>query len=231
MVKVLCRLSLCFTLAACGAQTQDAVFQMKRDDMINDQIIRRGVKDAAVLDAMRVVERHRFVAEDQQELAYEDHPLPIGMGQTISQPYIVAYMTELLALKPGDRVLEIGTGCGYQAAVLAEIAGQVYSVEIVPDLAASAARRLKRLGYDNVIVRQGDGYLGWPEHAPYDAIVVTAAPPEVPQALVEQLKTGGRLVVPVGTDSQHILLITRTPGGVDTKTLIPVRFVPMVPGE
>lgn len=231
MVKVLYRLLLCLTFAACGAQSQDALFQMKRNDMISDQIARRGVKDPAVLEAMRRVERHRFVPEDLRAAAYEDHPLPIGSGQTISQPYIVAYMTELLALKTGDRVLEIGTGSGYQAAVLAEIASEVYSVEILPELATSAAQRLGSLGYNNVCVRQGDGYRGWPEHAPYDAIMVTAAPPEVPPDLLGQLKTGGRLVVPVGAESQHVLLITRTAEGVESKTLIPVRFVPMVPAK
>ena len=166
--------------------------------MVDTQIVDRGVADPVVLDAMRAVPRHEFVPADQVHLAYRDHPLPIGYGQTISQPYIVAWMSELLEVGPGDRVLEIGTGSGYQAAVLAEMGVEVYTVEIIPELATTAAPRLSRLGYEEVNTLQADGYFGWEEHAPYDAIIVTAAPDHVPQPLLLQLGKGGHLVIPVG---------------------------------
>lgn len=184
--------------------------------------------------AMLRVERHRLVPESQQHAAYRNHPLPIGGGQTISQPYIVALSTDLLQLKGGEVVLDVGTGSGYQAAVLAEIAAEVYSVEIVPELAERAAERLKALGYANVQVRVSDGYRGWPEKAPFDGIVVAAAAPEVPKALVEQLRPGGRLVIPVSSDygMQSLNVYTRrADGGYDEQRVLPVRFVPLVPGR
>jgi protein-L-isoaspartate(D-aspartate) O-methyltransferase len=176
------------------------------------------------------VPRHLFVPPAQQRDAYDDHPLPIGFGQTISQPYIVAFMTEALALRPTDTVLEIGTGSGYQAAILGELAGEVYTIEIVPELATRAERTLTALGYANVHVRAGDGYRGWPEHAPFTKIILTAAPEAVPQALVEQLAVGGTMVLPVGPagGSQELRILTKTPGGVTTERSLPVRFVPMV---
>jgi protein-L-isoaspartate(D-aspartate) O-methyltransferase len=199
-----------------------------RQRMVDTQIRARDVRDAAVLRAMGRVPRHLFVPDDVRPFAYEDRPLPIGRGQTISQPYIVAYMTEALQLNPAHTVLEIGTGSGYQAAVLAEIVKQVYSIEIVPDLAASARRTLTQAGYRNVEVRSGNGYLGWPERAPFDRIIVTAAPPEIPQALVDQLSVGGIMVVPVGTSYQQMVIVTKTPNGATQKRTIEVRFVPMV---
>jgi protein-L-isoaspartate(D-aspartate) O-methyltransferase len=184
--------------------------------------------------ALGKVERHRFVPAGQQSLAYRNHPLPIGSGQTISQPYIVALSTDLVAPQPGQRVLEIGTGSGYQAAVLAEIVSKVYSIELVPSLGKEAAERLKTLGYANVEVRIGDGYAGWPEQAPFDSILVTAAAPRVPEALLEQLRPGGRLVIPVGAshEAQELLLIEKRPdGSVERRSVLPVRFVPLVPGK
>ena len=184
--------------------------------------------------ALAKVERHRFVPAGQQSLAYRNHPLPIGAGQTISQPYIVALSTDLVGPQPGQRVLEIGTGSGYQAAMLAEIVSKVYSIEIVPSLGREAAERLRTLGYTNVEVRIGDGYAGWPEQAPFDAIVVTAAAPRVPEALVDQLKPGGRMVIPVGASyaAQELLLVEKRPdGSVERRNVLPVRFVPLVPGS
>ncbi len=177
------------------------------------------------------IARHRFVPAGLEDVAYANQPLPIGEGQTISQPYIVALMTEILDLEPGDRVLEIGTGSGYQAAVLAELGCRVYTIEIIPELAASAIRRLAELGYGDVAVRVGDGYLGWPEEAPFDKIIVTAAPPEMPQALVEQLGAPGKLVAPIGPvfSTQQLVLLEKTGGGeLREEQLLPVRFVPMV---
>jgi len=196
--------------------------------MVSSQIEARGVRDASVLEAMRRVPRHRFVPESQQAHAYEDRPLPIGVGQTISQPYIVALMSELAALEPGDRVLEIGTGCGYQAAVLAEMGVEVFSIEIIESLATQAIATLRELGYGKRIeIRHGDGYAGWPEHAPFDAILVTAAPPRIPEPLRRQLKLGGRLIIPVGEQFQRLLRVTRTEDGFREESVIPVRFVPM----
>ncbi len=181
--------------------------------------------DARVLDAMRRVPRHEFVPPELRAAAYRNRPLPIGEGQTISQPYIVALMTDLLRLQPGDRVLEIGTGCGYQAAVLAEIAGEVFSIEIVEPLARTAAQTLQRLGY-RVTTRIGDGYQGWPEAAPFDAIIVTAAPEHIPHALIEQLKPGARMVIPVGALYQSLMLVTKnTDGTTFSEDIAPVRFV------
>ena len=186
--------------------------------------------DASVLEAMRRVPRHAFVPADLRELAYDDRPLPIGHGQTISEPYIVALMTDLLRLAPRGRVLEIGTGSGYQAAVLAELGHQIYTIEIVPDLAEQAVKRLSDLGYDAVHLRDGDGYLGWPEAAPFDAIVVTAATPQIPPPLLEQLKSGGRMVIPIGAAFlvQQLMLIEKLADGtVRTEALLPVAFVPL----
>lgn len=209
------------------------MYDDKREKMVAEQIIPRSVRDRAVLAAMRKVERHLFVPDDLKPIAYLDEPLPIGYGQTISQPYIVAYMTEALRLKSGNRVLEIGSGSGYQTAILAEIAHEVYTVEVVEPIAILAARRLTELGYANVRFRIDDGYKGWEDEAPFDAIIVTAAPPEVPDRLAGQLNPGGRMVVPVGDFSQELCLITRRESGsgkpeFDKKGLLPVRFVPMV---
>jgi protein-L-isoaspartate(D-aspartate) O-methyltransferase len=199
-----------------------------REKMVREQIMRRGVTDSLVLAAMKRVPRHEFVPEFLRESAYEDTPLPIGEGQTISQPYIVALMTASLELKGGEKVLEVGTGSGYQAAILAEIADSVYSIEIKESLARGAAERLKRLGYKNVFVRHGDGYFGWPDAAPFDAIIVAAAPEEVPEPLVEQLKEGGRMVIPVGDWDQELLKIRKLEGGkLQKEYIVPVRFVPM----
>ncbi len=200
-----------------------------RQAMVNRQIAARGVQNPAVLDAMRSVQRHLFVPDDYLDQAYADHPLPIGYGQTISQPYIVAWMTELLDLQTGDRVLEIGTGSAYQAAILAEIVAEVYTIEIVPELAQSAEDRLRRLGYDNVHVLRADGYDGWAEHAPYDAIIVTCAPDHVPQPLVRQLAEGAHLVIPVGPPGgyQSLWRFTRAGDQVEAHELGGVRFVPL----
>jgi protein-L-isoaspartate(D-aspartate) O-methyltransferase len=194
--------------------------------MVSTQIESRGVRDSQVLRAMRAVPRHRFVPPSERSSAYDDRPLPIGHQQTISQPYIVALMSELADLKPGDKVLEVGTGSGYQAAVLAEMGVKVFSIEIVAPLAKQAKATLTKLGYD-VEVRHGDGYAGWPEHAPFDAVIVTAAPPQIPEPLKEQLKIGGRLVIPVGTHFQSLIRVTRTKSGFRQEEVIPVRFVPM----
>jgi protein-L-isoaspartate(D-aspartate) O-methyltransferase len=200
----------------------------RRARMVETQIVARGVRDPRVLAAMRKVPRHLFVEPSQRASAYEDHPLPIAGQQTISQPYIVALMSELLSLTPDSRVLEIGTGSGYQSAVLGELAREVYSIEIIPDLARSAAEKLQTLGYTNVIVRQGDGYRGWREKAPFDAIIVTAAPPRIPEPLLDQLAPGGRMVIPVGGFFQELKVFTKAPdGSVSEKDIIPVRFVPM----
>ena len=201
-----------------------------RSQMVRFQLESRGIKDEKVLDAMRFVPRHEFVPENQVPHAYEDRPLPIGEGQTISQPYIVALMTELLELERGDKVLEIGTGSGYQAAVLCELTPNVYTIEILPVLAKRAAETLDRLGYETVEVKAGDGYLGWPEHAPFDAIIVTCAPEKVPKALREQLAEGGRMVIPVGPQWTHqtLYLLTKEKGKLTQRDIIPVRFVPMV---
>lgn len=215
-----------------GKETSEAErirsFNTKREQMVETQLKARGIKDVRVLEAMLRVERHRFVPDPLQDQAYEDHPLPIGEGQTISQPYIVALMTELLDLKGAEKVLEIGTGSGYQAAVLADLTRKVYTIEIVETLARSAKERLQKLGYGNVDVKAGDGYLGWPKAAPFDAIIVTAAPDHIPQPLLDQLIEGGRMVLPVGTyPHQELKKIIKKSGKPEITDILPVLFVPM----
>jgi protein-L-isoaspartate(D-aspartate) O-methyltransferase len=200
----------------------------RRTRMVETQIVARGVRDPRVLAAMRSVPRHLFVDPSQRSQAYEDHPLPIPGNQTISQPYIVALMTELLELQPNERVLEIGTGSGYQSAVLSQLAKEVFTIEIVPELARSAADRLKELRIENVTVREGDGYRGWPEKAPFDGIIVTAAPERIPQPLIDQLAPGGVMVIPVGGFFQELKVFRKSADGrVTERDIIPVRFVPM----
>ncbi len=213
----------------CQPQRTEELAEERRR-MVEEQIVARGVRDASVLNAMRVVPRHWFVPEELTRQAYLDHPLPIGAGQTISQPYIVALMSLTLALKQNDKVLEIGTGSGYQAAILAELTSQVWTIEIEESLARQAAETLVRYGYGCVQVRAGDGYRGWPEAAPFDAIIVTCAPPEIPQTLIDQLRPGGRMCIPVGEvyEVQDLLLVIKqSDGSIKTTFIEPVRFVPM----
>jgi protein-L-isoaspartate(D-aspartate) O-methyltransferase len=205
----------------------DFNFDVLRGAMVRDQLQQRDVKDAQVLAAMRRVPRHEFVPESIVASAYDDCALPLSLGQTISQPYIVGFMTQALKLTGKEKVLEIGTGSGYQAAVLAEIVPEVYTMEILPDLAERARTVLTRLGYKNIYIRTGDGYQGWPESAPFDRIIVTAAPDQVPQPLIDQLKTGGRMVIPVGRFDQQLVVLEKTNSGITRLTTIPVRFVPM----
>jgi protein-L-isoaspartate(D-aspartate) O-methyltransferase len=196
--------------------------------MVTKQIENRGIRDPRLLAAMRHVPRHEFVPEEYRESAYEDRPLGIGHGQTISQPYIVAFMTEQVAPKQSDRILEVGTGSGYQAAILSKLVSDVFSIEIVPELAESAGKTLKRLGFTNVRTKAGDGYQGWPEHAPFDAIIVTCAPDHVPDPLINQLKEGGRLIIPVGdAGDQALYLLEKRNGKIERRSVLPVRFVPM----
>lgn len=208
-------------------------FLEDRQEMVTHQIERRGVTDRRVLKAMRAVPRHLFVPIELQRMAAMDSPLPIGGGQTISQPYIVGLMTQLAEVGEGEKVLEIGTGSGYQAAVLAELTDQVFTIEILPELAAQAANRLRSLGYDQIRLRTGDGYAGWPEEAPFDAILVTAAPEKVPQPLTDQLAEGGVLVIPLGPRGgyQHLIRIRKTEGKLEQETVTAVSFVPMVRGD
>jgi len=221
------------TLLAVAPPDTSWEHQQLRERMVEQQIAARDVSDPAVLEAMRSVPRHRFAPDHAPELVYSDRPLPIGHNQTISQPYIVARMTELVHPAPTDRVLEIGTGSGYQATVLGEIVDSVYTIEIIPELAATATARLRRLGYDNVTVRTADGFEGWPTHAPFDAIVVTAAPEEIPPPLLEQLADGGRMIIPVGPTghAQELTLVTKENGDISKQTLAPVRFVPFLRNE
>ena len=199
-----------------------------KQQMLNEQIIARGIKDNSVIEAMSNVSRKEFISHELRQSAYEDSPLPIGYGQTISQPYIVAFMTEAAMLDKNSKVLEIGTGSGYQAAILAELSKDVFTIEIVKPLGEQAEKIFQRLEYNNIHLRIGNGYEGWLEECPFDAIIVTAAPKEIPTKLVKQLKVGGRLIVPVGEYSQELLRITRTKDGTKTEKLMPVRFVPMV---
>ncbi|MBD3162866.1 MAG: protein-L-isoaspartate(D-aspartate) O-methyltransferase [Candidatus Latescibacteria bacterium] len=216
--------------AADGAssRTGKEAYAQERAQMVDDQLRRRDIVDERVLGAMGRVPRHEFVAEDLAPMAYTDGPLPIGYDQTISQPYIVALMTQLVRPEPGDRALDVGTGSGYQAAVLAKLVEKVYSIEIIEPLADEAAARLARLGITNVVVKAGDGYRGWPEHAPFDVIILAAAPTEIPEPLIEQLAPGGRLVLPVGDLHQELVLVEKDEdGAVRRRRGIPVRFVPM----
>ena len=224
---------LFFFCLTCAAEKTNAGWWKKRADMmVKNQLERRGIHDEGVLRVMRETPRHLFVPENLRDLAYEDGPLPIGEGQTISQPYIVALMTELLELNGDERILEIGTGSGYQSAILSPLVKEVYSIEIIKSLAEKADEKLKEMQYHNVTVKWGDGYQGCAEYAPYDAIIVTAAPDRIPQILIDQIKIGGRLVVPVGTYFQKLKVITKMKNGdVGEKNIISVRFVPMVHSE
>jgi protein-L-isoaspartate(D-aspartate) O-methyltransferase len=215
--------------ASCSqGQVSAPDFAAEREQMVKEQILMRGVVDERVLTAMRKVHREEFVPAEFRSQSYKDGPLPIGYDQTISQPYIVAVMTEKLRLRAGDRVLEIGTGSGYQAAILAELGAEVYSIEIIPQLAQMAEQTLQRLGYRNVHVKTGDGYKGWPERAPFDACIVTCAPDHVPQPLIDQLKEGGRMMVPVGEKfAQQLYLLEKKNGRIMESAIIPVLFVPM----
>ena len=208
-------------------KTAEAKFELQRRQMVEYQIRDRGIKDKQVLAAMSKVPRHKFVDSSWKDLAYSDQPLPIGHNQTISQPFIVAYMTEAAEIPPTAKVLEIGTGCGYQSAILAEIAQKVYSIEIISQLAELARQTLGQLGYGNIEIKTGDGYQGWADHAPYDAIIVAAAPKHIPQALIDQLATNCKMIIPVGTWSQEIVMLTKTKNKIIEKSTIPVRFVPM----
>jgi len=230
-------LLLTVALLGCTGKVDTPVIQLGntrwehlRDQMVQQQLVApgRGITNQLVVKAMRDVPRHEFVPSSHQSRAYEDHPLPIGHGQTISQPYVVAFMTEQLNLQSADRVLEIGTGSGYQAAVLSRLAAEVYSIEIIDALTQMAAENLKRIGCTNVWLKSGDGYLGWPEHAPYDAIIVTCAPTQVPRPLLEQLKSGGRMIIPVGERSEQMLYVFEKRGEhLEKQAVLPVRFVPM----
>ena len=224
-------LSLALCLSACDSQpASEAELFAQRKKMVEEQLAAPGrdIRNRRVLDAMAAVPRHEFVPKALWKFAYSDDPLPIGYGQTISQPFIVAFMTEQLDPKPTDRVLEIGTGSGYQAAVLSRLVAEVYTIEIVEPLAKRAEADLKRLGYNNVKVLAGDGYQGWPEHAPFDAIIVTCAPDHIPQPLVGQLRDGGRMIIPVGpSDNQQLFLLQKLGTEVEQQAILPVRFVPM----
>jgi protein-L-isoaspartate(D-aspartate) O-methyltransferase len=210
-----------------GLQLPADDFEMARRRMVAEQLERRDIRDVRVLEAIRTVPRHLFVPEPRRGEAHADSPVPIGYEQTISQPYIVAFMTQALDVRPDHVVLEIGTGSGYQAAVLSLLARQLYTIEIIPPLASRARATLEELGYRNIQVRTGNGYLGWPEHGPFDRIMVTAAPDEVPPALVQQLKIGGLMAIPVGSASQELRILRRTAAGLETLETLPVRFVPM----
>lgn len=207
--------------------SEDGKYVERRWDMVEKQIMSRGVQSSKVTGAMLKVPRHKFVPEDMKNLAYKDNPIPIGEGQTISQPYIVALMTDLLNLEGKEKVLEVGTGSGYQAAVLAEMGCDVYSVEILESLSEKAEKTLRSSGYEEIKLKIGDGHSGWQEHAPYDAIIVTAAPDRVPETLIEQLKVGGRMIIPVGNVDQELMLLKKTEEGIDKRKITPVRFVPM----
>lgn len=201
--------------------------KVARNEMVKNQIVARGITDKTIINAMLEVKRHKFVPKNIEKFAYNDYPLPIGDDQTISQPYIVALMTEKLGLKHEDRVLEIGTGSGYQAAILSLIVKEVYTIEIIPSLANSSSQRLREFGFSNVQVRCGDGFLGWSEAAPFDAVIITCAPPEVPEPLIEQLVEGGKLIVPLGEGFQMLTLFKKIEGKLEKTEIIPVRFVPM----
>jgi protein-L-isoaspartate(D-aspartate) O-methyltransferase len=233
LLRIIIGLWFFIILAAGCSNAQEDPYKARREKMVRDQIWRRGVKDTAVLRAMRTVERHLYVPDQYVNSAYEDRPLPIGYGQTISQPYIVAYMTQVIEPKPGYKVLEVGTGSGYQAAVLAEIVKHVYTIEIICELATSAKERLGNLGYNNITVKCGDGYNGWAEFAPFDAIIVTAGAEDIPQPLIDQLKDGGLMVLPVGDPYmvQSLKLVKKDGGKTITQDLMLVRFVPLIREE
>ena len=216
-----------FLTASSKSEDDDHTEIEKRWQMVENQIISRGIQDSKLIQAMIKLPRHRFIPENLREYAYGDNPIPIGMEQTISQPYIVALMTEVLKLKEGEKVLEVGTGSGYQTAILAEMGCEVYTIEILEGLVEKARKVLESLGYKNIHYKVGDGYSGWAEHAPYDAIIVTAAPDHIPQPLIEQLRVNGRMVIPVGDQYQELILIKKREKGVEMKTVTPVRFVPM----
>jgi protein-L-isoaspartate(D-aspartate) O-methyltransferase len=231
VVLYFCITLLLFLLFSCSQEASKSSkspdFDTMRNEMVKRQIVARGVKDTLVISAMKTVPRHLFLPEDDEASAYKDEARPIGLGQTISQPYIVAFMTEELHVKPGDRVLEVGTGSGYQAAVLSQIVDTVYSIEIIEELANNAKKLISDLDYNNVVIKHGDGYLGWPEKAPFDAIIVTAAPQTIPPPLLEQLKTGGRMILPVGKYVQELVVVSKNESGHTMDSVLPVRFVPM----
>lgn len=226
-LKIFFLIIFLFISLNCESKKSSPDYKKLREQMVENQIEARGIKDKKVFAALKKIERHKFVPSAYESFAYADGPLPIGEDQTISQPYIVALMTELLKLKGNENVLEIGTGSGYQAAVLAEIAGHVYTIEIIKNLAKKAKKLLKKLGYKNITVKHGDGYKGWKKYAPFDGIIVTAAPENVPEPLKQQLKIGGKMVIPVGKYYQQLMVITRTKEGFKQEIKIPVRFVPM----
>lgn len=225
----ICAIFICLLFASCSDATPLHTESKERhDQMIEQQLMARGISDPATLAAMRAVPRHEFLPSRLHEEAYGDYPLPIGYGQTISQPYIVAFMTEAIRPQPGEKILEIGSGSGYQAAVLAQTGAEVYSVEIIAPLAEMARQTLKRLGYGNAHVQHGDGHRGWPEHAPFDAIIVTCAPEQIPPDLVAQLRDGGRMIIPVGGGMEQELVLLRKDGDrIEKQSVLPVRFVPM----
>ena len=225
----------CVCFVGCGEGKEkfrqmilDTGFQEERRLMVEEQIKKRGIKDSVIIEAFLKVPRHRFVPKKYRKMAYKDHPLPIGEGQTISQPYIVAYMTQILNLSKTDKVLEIGTGSGYQAAILGELSDSVYTIEIITSLGNRASKLLQEMGYDNVKVKIGDGYKGWEEYAPFDAIIVTCAPTEIPNALKNQLIEGGRIIIPVGSFYQNLIYLKKVDNKIKKKKVFPVRFVPMV---
>jgi protein-L-isoaspartate(D-aspartate) O-methyltransferase len=220
-------LILIFSVSQCNSQ--EGNFNGLREQMVRNQLEARGIDDEQILDAFREVERHKFVLPRYISMAYRDSPLPIEEGQTISQPYIVAYMTEALNLEKDDKVLEIGTGSGYQAAILAQIVDSVFTIEIFESLGKKAKALFNQLGYNNIYTKIGDGYKGWPEHAPFDAIIVTAAPSNIPEPLKEQLAEGGRMIIPVGGDAvQELVLLKKRKGKIKQQSVLPVRFVPMI---
>ncbi|MEW6145271.1 MAG: protein-L-isoaspartate(D-aspartate) O-methyltransferase [Thermodesulfobacteriota bacterium] len=227
MLESFIPLSLFFVFLLASGASGNGRYAGKRWDMVESQIIARGIRNTAVIQAMLNVPRHEFVPEEMRDEAYNDNPIPVGMGQTISQPYIVALMTELLNPARGMKILEVGTGSGYQSAVLAETGCDLYTIEIVESLAQKARLVLEKIGYSNIAYKIGDGYQGWEEHAPFDGIIVTAAPGHVPAKLLDQLKVNGRMVIPVGGDSQELQLIEKTDTGITKKRITAVRFVPM----
>jgi len=230
-ILVIAVISILFFFNACARdrnmENVNPKFDHLREEMVQRQILARGVKDTQIIRAMSTVPRHLFVPASEVPYAYRDEPRSIGEGQTISQPYIVAFMSEQLQVEPGDRVLEIGTGSGYQAAILGQIVDSVFTIEIIPELAEQASHLLRSLNYTNIVVKQGDGYHGWAEKAPFDAIIVTAAPPRIPPKLLEQLREGGRMVLPIGEYVQELVVVTKNKSGIAMENVLPVRFVPM----